>query len=117
MPTFLAFAVTKLLEQHFARLVDYDFTARMEDDLDEIAQGDQNRGRLAEPLLYGGTDEEEGTSTPSSPTISTTIDARDVNSIENPAWTASCSASEVLALPGSAARSGQASRKTWGPTS
>jgi DNA topoisomerase-1 len=43
VPTFLAFAVTQLLERHFARLVDYDFTARLEDDLDEIAQGDENR--------------------------------------------------------------------------
>ena len=39
VPTFLAFAVTKLLEQHFERLVDYDFTARLEDDLDRIAAG------------------------------------------------------------------------------
>ena len=39
MPTFLAFAVVNLLEQHFRQLVDYDFTARMEDDLDRIAAG------------------------------------------------------------------------------
>ena len=43
VPTFLAFAVTKLLEKHFARLVDYEFTARLEDDLDEIAEGKENR--------------------------------------------------------------------------
>ena len=43
VPTFLAFAVTQLLEQHFARLVDYDFTARLEDDLDRIAAGDEQR--------------------------------------------------------------------------
>ena len=35
----------RLLEQHFARLVDYDFTAEMEEDLDRIANGE--RGRVA----------------------------------------------------------------------
>jgi DNA topoisomerase I len=39
VPTFKAFAVTNLLEQHFGDLVDYEFTARMETDLDEIAKG------------------------------------------------------------------------------
>jgi DNA topoisomerase I len=43
VPSFLAFSVTGLLEQHFERLVDYDFTARMEDDLDRIAAGDEER--------------------------------------------------------------------------
>ncbi|MDB1086536.1 type I DNA topoisomerase [Streptomyces sp. ACA25] len=40
VPSFLSFAVVNLLEQHFGRLVDYDFTARMEDDLDRIAAGE-----------------------------------------------------------------------------
>ncbi|MQA00496.1 MAG: type I DNA topoisomerase [Dehalococcoidia bacterium] len=39
VPTFVAFAVVNLLEQHFPDLVDLDFTARMEEDLDEIAEG------------------------------------------------------------------------------
>jgi DNA topoisomerase-1 len=39
VPTFTAFATVTLLEQHFPNLVDFDFTARMEDDLDEIAAG------------------------------------------------------------------------------
>ena len=43
VPTFLAFAVTQLLEQHYGRLVDYDFTASMEDDLDRIAAGEEQR--------------------------------------------------------------------------
>src|SRR4029077_11750917 len=43
VPTFLAFAVTNLLEQHFGHLVDYEFTAQMEDDLDRIAEGDEER--------------------------------------------------------------------------
>ncbi len=45
VPTFLAFAVIQLLERHFADLVDYGFTAEMEEDLDEIAAGEL--GRLA----------------------------------------------------------------------
>ncbi|MFF7635545.1 type I DNA topoisomerase [Kitasatospora sp. NPDC008050] len=40
VPSFLSFAVVNLLEKHFGRLVDYDFTARMEDDLDRIANGE-----------------------------------------------------------------------------
>src|SRR4051794_36057689 len=41
VPSFVAFAVVTLLEQHFGDLVDYAFTARMEDDLDGIANGDK----------------------------------------------------------------------------
>ena len=41
VPTFTAFAAIGLLEQHFEDLVDYAFTARMEDDLDRIATGEQ----------------------------------------------------------------------------
>jgi len=40
VPTFTAFAVTELLERHFPSLVDTQFTARMEEQLDEIAEGD-----------------------------------------------------------------------------
>ncbi|MFD1660122.1 type I DNA topoisomerase [Streptomyces caeni] len=40
VPSFLSFAVVNLLEKHFGRLVDYDFTAKMEDDLDRIARGE-----------------------------------------------------------------------------
>ena len=41
VPTYTAFATVTLLEKHFADLVDYAFTARMEDDLDRIASGDE----------------------------------------------------------------------------
>ena len=41
IPTFTAFAVVTLLEQNFEDLVDYAFTARMEDDLDRIAEGEE----------------------------------------------------------------------------
>jgi DNA topoisomerase-1 len=43
VPTFTAFAVTQLLQQHYGSLVDYEFTARMEDDLDRIAAGEEER--------------------------------------------------------------------------
>jgi len=49
VPSTDAFAVVALLEQHFSHLVDYEFTARMEDDLDEIAGGRQQRV----PWLHG----------------------------------------------------------------
>lgn len=42
VPAFRAFAVVNLLEQHFADLVDYQFTAAMEEELDEIARGSQD---------------------------------------------------------------------------
>ena len=43
VPTFLAFSVTGLLEQHFTKLIDYEFTASMEEDLDRIANGEEER--------------------------------------------------------------------------
>ena len=54
VPTFLAFAVTNLLEQHFGRLVDYEFTALMEDDLDRIADGDEERTAWLKRFYFGG---------------------------------------------------------------
>jgi len=43
VPAFLAFAVVQLLEKHFGNLVDYDFTAQMEESLDAIARGEAER--------------------------------------------------------------------------
>ena len=51
IPSFLAFAVVGLLERHFPRLVDYDFTAAMENELDEIAGGDARRAGLPARVL------------------------------------------------------------------
>ncbi len=53
VPTSDAFAVVNLLEQHFAHLVDYEFTARMEDDLDEIAGGRQQREPWLRQFWFG----------------------------------------------------------------
>jgi DNA topoisomerase-1 len=78
VPAFLAFSVVGLLEQHFGRLVDYDFTARMEDDLDRIAAGDEHRvewlGRFYFGDGAGGLHE----------LVSDlgAIDAREINSLE-----------------------------------
>ncbi len=45
VPTWTAFAVVGLLEQHFDSLVDYAFTAQVETDLDAIANGEQAKDR------------------------------------------------------------------------
>ncbi|MGA8045548.1 MAG: type I DNA topoisomerase [Dermatophilaceae bacterium] len=53
VPTWLAFAVTRLLEVHFEHLVDYDFTATMEDALDEIAAGQEDRVEWLRRFYFG----------------------------------------------------------------
>ncbi|MGA7149115.1 MAG: type I DNA topoisomerase [Microbacterium sp.] len=53
IPTWLAFSVIRLLEQHFADLVDYDFTAALEDDLDAIARGEQKREDWLKEFYFG----------------------------------------------------------------
>ncbi|WP_433330142.1 type I DNA topoisomerase [Spirillospora sp. CA-294931] len=58
VPSFLAFAVINLLEQHFGNLVDYDFTANMEDGLDEIARGEAERVRWLQRFYFGANGEE-----------------------------------------------------------
>jgi DNA topoisomerase-1 len=54
VPSWVAFAVTGLLEQHFGRLVDYNFTAAMEDELDEIANGHERRTNWLNNFYFGG---------------------------------------------------------------
>ncbi len=53
IPTWTAFATSALLEHHFGRLVDYDFTARMEEDLDDIAGGRKHRSPYLRGFYYG----------------------------------------------------------------
>ncbi|BCN42323.1 type I DNA topoisomerase [Prescottella equi] len=53
VPSWVAFAVIGLLETHFGRLVDFDFTAAMEDDLDEIAGGREQRGNWLSSFYFG----------------------------------------------------------------
>jgi len=54
VPAWVAFAVIGLLEEHFGRLVDYDFTAAMEDELDAIAGGRQQRTHWLAGFYFGG---------------------------------------------------------------
>jgi DNA topoisomerase-1 len=54
VPSWVAFSVVGLLEQHFGRLVDYDFTAAMEDELERIASGDAQRSSWLSGFYFGG---------------------------------------------------------------
>ncbi len=60
VPTWMAFAVIGLLEQHFGRLVDYGFTASMEEDLDAIAGGDGDSVAWLTRFYFGAEDGKEG---------------------------------------------------------
>ena len=53
VPAWLAFSVVRLLEDHFTRFVSYEFTALMEDVLDEIARGDKDRNSELAEFYYG----------------------------------------------------------------
>ncbi|MGC5246673.1 type I DNA topoisomerase [Gordonia sp. DT219] len=53
VPSWVAFAVVGLLEAYFESLVDYDFTASLEDDLDQIANGQENRTRWLTEFYFG----------------------------------------------------------------
>ncbi|QPE03992.1 type I DNA topoisomerase [Microbacterium schleiferi] len=53
VPSWVAFSVVRLLEEHFSELVDYDFTAALEDDLDAIARGEQKRIEWLKEFYYG----------------------------------------------------------------
>lgn len=53
VPSWLAFSVVKLLEEHFGTLVDYEFTADMEAGLDRIAAGNTDRVHWLSDFYYG----------------------------------------------------------------
>src|SRR4051794_28084413 len=82
VPSFMAFAVIGLLEQHFGRLVDYRFTAEMEDDLDEIAAGERERAQWLTDFYFGtpGDGDNQGLKELVHHRLGD-IDAREVNSI------------------------------------
>jgi DNA topoisomerase I len=88
VPSWVAFAVIGLLEQHFARLVDYNFTAAMEDELDEIANGMEGRTNWLTNFYFGGEHGAEGSIARSGGLKKLVggnleeIDAREVNSIK-----------------------------------
>jgi DNA topoisomerase I len=54
VPSFTAFAVVRLLEEHFTALIDYQFTANMEDVLDLVATGETDRVAQLEAFWRGG---------------------------------------------------------------
>ncbi|GAA1546418.1 DNA topoisomerase-1 [Microbacterium ginsengiterrae] len=56
VPTWMAFSVVRLLEEHFSDLIDYDFTAALEDDLDAIARGEQKRVEWLHSFYFGSED-------------------------------------------------------------
>ena len=79
VPTFTAFSVVSLLEGHFGDYVDYAFTARMEEDLDDIARGRQESLPWLS-LFYFGTGERPGLKTRVSDRLDE-IDVRAVNAV------------------------------------
>ena len=81
VPSWTAFAVVRLLEEHFETYIDYDFTAHMEQQLDRMARGELDRsGYLKDFYLSDGTDGPIGLK----PMVDDLgdIDARAINSIE-----------------------------------
>ncbi|RII43776.1 type I DNA topoisomerase [Galactobacter valiniphilus] len=78
VPSWIAFSVIRLLEEHFGQYVDYDFTARLEDDLDEIAAGRRSRQAWLQNFYFG-----EGDAEGLKATVEDLgeIDARAINSI------------------------------------
>ncbi|WP_326544919.1 type I DNA topoisomerase [Mycolicibacterium sp. ND9-15] len=88
VPSWVAFAVIGLLEQHFSRLVDYGFTAAMEDELDQIAAGNERRTNWLNNFYFGGAHGVEDSIARSGGLKKLVgvnleeIDAREVNSIK-----------------------------------
>ena len=83
VPTWLAFAVTRLLEENFDRLVDYGFTAGMEEDLDAIAAGQKARVDWLADFYFGDRTDSAATGGLRGLVDNLgEIDAREVNSID-----------------------------------
>ncbi|RMI29296.1 type I DNA topoisomerase [Nocardia stercoris] len=88
VPSWVAFSVVGLLEAYFGRLVDFDFTAAMEDDLDDIAGGREQRGNWLSSFYFGGEHGAEGSVARSGGLKRMVgenlddIDARSINSIK-----------------------------------
>ena len=76
VPTFIAFGVVGLLEKHFPNLVDYEFTAAMESDLDRIAGGEEKSVPWLSAFYFG----DDGLKTKVAARLDE-IDPREINSI------------------------------------
>ncbi len=81
VPTWLAFAVIRLLEENLDKLVDYDFTASMEEDLDAIAAGEKDRVAWLTTFYFGAGPGADAGLRDLVASLGD-IDAREVNSIE-----------------------------------
>ena len=85
VPSWTAFAVVALLEQHFAHLVDYEFTARMEEDLDDIARGQRESVPWLRGFYFGNGNSGDPARPPGLRTMvaerAPDIDARAINTI------------------------------------
>jgi DNA topoisomerase I len=86
VPSFLAFAVVNLLERHFTQMVDYSFTAKMEDELDDVAGGQAAAVDFLTAFYFGGGGESGSVARSGGLKKMVTdnlgeIDARGVNSI------------------------------------
>lgn len=81
VPTFLAMALTNLMERYFTKLVDYQFTASLEDDLDAIARGESDNLKYLKSFYHGGVHSKDGSHPGLAGLVSKgeeTIDPRDV---------------------------------------
>ncbi|WP_291797373.1 type I DNA topoisomerase [Brevibacterium sp.] len=87
VPSWLAFSVIRLLEEHFAGLVDYQFTAGLEADLDEIAGGREDRTKWLHDFYFGPSGESTGEAAAATPGLKSIvddlgdIDAREINTV------------------------------------
>ncbi|GAB5534454.1 MAG: type I DNA topoisomerase [Rubricoccaceae bacterium] len=81
VPTFTAFATTNLLEKNFDRLVDTQFTAKMEAELDEIAAGDESAAPYLERFFSGPTGLQKKIETGVE-----SIDPREISTMRHPKW-------------------------------
>ena len=81
VPSWVAFSVTRLLEEHFAGLVDYQFTADLEGDLDQIAGGREDRTQWLHDFYFGSDGEGAKPGLKAVVDDLGDIDAREINSV------------------------------------
>ena len=126
VPSWLAFAVTRLLEENFDWLVDYDFTAEMEEDLDEIAAGRQGPGGVAGAVLLRRRHGQRGGRGPAGPRREPRRDRRPRGQLDPDRRRHHAARRPVRPVPrglGGRARRGRRPRsarpcpRTWRPTS
>ncbi|MEG9249305.1 type I DNA topoisomerase [Arthrobacter sp. Soc17.1.1.1] len=79
VPSWIAFSVVRLLEEHFNDYVDYDFTAELEEDLDRISRGEAGRVEWLNHFYYG---DRKDTGLHTIVSELGEIDARSINSVE-----------------------------------